>query len=104
MFLFIVGSCFTISFFAAAAVAGGVYGDVGDVSQINGVCLSPTNPKHKRIHASDLKRTKSQGTRLIQKAFSTSSASLEESDIFGGASLLCFPLLFCQILSLVIIL
>ncbi len=54
------------------------------MQQINGVCLSPTNTKQKRPHP-EMKRTKSQGTRKIQKAQSQSSASMDESN-FGGAS------------------
>ena len=53
---------------------------------MNGVCLSPTNTKQKRPHPPELKRTKSQGTRKIQKA--QSSASMEDTD-GGGAAVLC---------------
>ena len=62
--------------------------------QINGVCLSPTNPKHKRPHPPDLKRTKSQGTRKLQKGYSSSSQSIEDSDFSGGA-MLQLPFLAC---------
>ena len=72
------------------------------ILQINGVCLSPTNHKHKRPYPLDLKRTKSQGTRKMQKAFSISSASLEENDFCGGAIffvavLACFSLFVCLV-------
>ncbi len=60
------------------------------VQQINGVCLSPTNTKQKRPHP-EMKRTKSQGTRKIQKA--QSSASMDDTN-FGGA---LGYLLFCLV-------
>ncbi|XP_069133326.1 syntaxin-binding protein 5-like isoform X4 [Argopecten irradians] len=48
--------------------------------QINGVCMSPTCLKQKRPHPPELKRTRSQGNRKLQKAQSV--ASMEETN--GG--------------------
>jgi hypothetical protein len=59
--------------------------------QINGVCISPTTNKQptKKQHPPELRRTKSQGTRKIQKAQST--ASMEDTN-GGGGSVLFFIL------------
>ncbi|XP_033741004.1 syntaxin-binding protein 5-like isoform X3 [Pecten maximus] len=51
--------------------------------QINGVCMSPTCLKQKRPHPPELKRTRSQGNRKLQKAQSV--ASMEETN--GGVYL-----------------
>ena len=60
------------------------------MQQINGVCLSPTNTKQKRPHP-EMKRTKSQGTRKIQKA--QSSASMDDTNFGGAFGLILFHLM-----------